>query len=81
MSNRQVHRQPDLPVHSRGDQHSRVQRTEWLSNLVPERGSSNGSNTHRRSGWQCTGRHEHHPAGADAQSVEKSGRLSEGLMV
>lgn len=74
MSNQEVHRQSDLPVHPRSDQHPGVQRPERFPYLVPERSSADGSHTHCRVGRQCSGRDEHHAAGANAQSIEKSGK-------
>lgn len=66
MSDHQVHRKPDVSVYPRSYQHPRVQWTERIPDQLLERSTSYGSNAHRRFGWQRTGRHEHHAAGADA---------------
>ena len=81
VSNRQVHRKPDLSVHSRGYEHPRVQRAERLHELLLERGFADGPHAHRRAGWQRAGLDEHYAAGADAQSIEKSGNFFEAFAI
>ena len=66
MSHCEIYRKFDIPIYSRGHQHPRVQRFEWIPNQFPERSSTDGSYAHCRFGWQCVGGDEHHPAGADA---------------